>query len=164
MNISGQSENKPWLQGVVTHRYRVIFGDTDQMNVVYYANYLRFFERGRVAYLRNVGFSYTDFQNSDRQLPVVDVHAKYHRPAHYEDLLEVETWMSVLGKARITFNYRIFRLEAEGERTLLNEGATTHACIGLEGRPKRLPQGLVDHLTAYWSSAKSLEQREILEA
>jgi acyl-CoA thioester hydrolase len=164
MSILGQSENQPWLQGVVKHRYRVIFGDTDQMNVVYYANYLRFFERGRVAYLRNVGFSYTDFQNSERQLPVVDVQAKYHRPAHYEDLLEVETRMSVLGKARMAFSYFIYRIEADGSRIHLTQGSTTHACIGLEGRPKRLPQGLVDHLTAYWSNAKSLEQREILEA
>ena len=164
MSILRQSDHQPWLQGVVKHRYRVIFGDTDQMQVVYYANYLRFFERGRVAYLRNVGFSYTDFQNSDRQLPVVDVHVKYHRPALYEDLLEVETRLSVLGKARMAFNYRIYRIEADGSRTHLNEGSTTHACIGLQGRPKRLPQVLVDHLTAYWSNAKSLEQKEILEA
>ena len=51
-------------QAVVKHRYRVIFGDTDQMHVVYYANYLRFFERGRVAFLRHAGFSYADFQNN----------------------------------------------------------------------------------------------------
>ena len=164
MSVDSQSVSKPWLEGVVNHRYRVVFGDTDQMGVVYYANYLQFFERGRVAYLRNVGFSYTDFQKGDRQLPVVDAHVKYHQPARYEDLLEAETRMSVLGKARIGFEYKIYRLGAQNERVLLTTGTTTHACIDLDGKPKRLPSSMVDHLTGYWSDAKSLVQTEILEA
>ena len=164
MSSSGQLESKPWLNGVVSHRYRVVFGDTDQMGVVYYGNYLQFFERGRVAYLRNVGFSYTDFQNQGRQLPVVDAHVKYSQPARYEDLLEVQTRMCVLGKARIGFTYTIYRIGPQAERLLLTSGSTTHACIDLNGRPKRLPQSMVDHLTGYWSDAKTLVQTEILEA
>ena len=134
MSNAPQPDAKPWLNGVVSHRYRVVFGDTDQMGVVYYGNYLQFFERGRVAYLRNVGFSYSDFQKNGRQLPVVDAQVKYSQPARYEDLLEVETRMSVLGKARIGFEYTIYRLGPQQERLLLTSGSTTHACIDLEGR------------------------------
>ena len=164
MNDSERLSSKPWLEGVVRHRYRVVFGDTDQMAVVYYANYLKFFERGRVAYLRNAGFSYSDFQKSNRQLPVVDAKVKYHQPARYEDLLEVDTKMSKLGRARMVFEYSIVRLEETGERILLTTGETTHACIDMNGRPVRLPQPMVDHLTGYWSDAKALVQTENLEA
>lgn len=150
-------------QAVVKHRYRVIFGDTDQMHVVYYANYLRFFERGRVAFLRQAGFSYADFQENGWQLPVVDVQAKYRRPAKYEDLLEIETQMPLLGKVKLGFDYRVFRLDGETERTLLCEGQTTHVCMDDRGKPTRLPETLVAHLTDHWSNAKSLVQNEILE-
>ena len=158
-----QSALQPWLQGLVKHRYRVVFGDTDQMGVVYYANYLKYFERGRVAYLRNAGFSYGDFQENGWQLPVVDVQAKYHKPARYEDLLEVETVMPVMGRVKMVFEYRIYRLEGPDQRILLCSGSSSHACMDENGRPTRLPKALTAHLTEYWSSANALEQTEVLE-
>lgn len=160
---TSQSKEAPWLQGVVTHRYRVVFGDTDQMGVVYYANYLRYFERGRVAFLRNAGFSYNDFQANGWQLPVVDVQAKYVKPARYEDLLEVETQMPILGRVKMVFEYRVYKLCADGQRELLCKGTSSHACMDERGRPTRLPSPLMSHLTEYWSNAKSLMQTEVLE-
>jgi acyl-CoA thioester hydrolase len=119
------------------HEIRVIFGDTDQMGVVYYANYLRYFESARAAYWRDLGKSYKDLVEWGIALPVVEAHCDYKRPAHYEDLLVVETRVSELRGASLRFAYRVMR-GAE----LLAEGHTRHAVIGTDGRPKALPDAL----------------------
>lgn len=116
------------------HDIRVIFGDTDQMGVVYYANYLRYFEAARGAYWRALGKSYKDLEAWGIALPVVDAHCHYRSPAYYEDLLAVETRVSELRGASLRFAYRIFR----GEQ-LIAEGSTRHAVIGGDGRPRALP-------------------------
>ena len=72
------------------HQVRVIFGDTDQMGVVYYANYLRYFEASRAAYLRDFGKSHADLDAWGVALPVVEAHCRYRQPARYEDLLDIE--------------------------------------------------------------------------
>ena len=69
---------------------RVIFGDTDQMGVVYYGNYLRYFEGARAEYWRAQGKSYKDVEALGCALPVVEAHCRYRSPAHYEDLLAIE--------------------------------------------------------------------------
>ena len=119
------------------HEIRVIFGDTDQMGVVYYANYLRYFESARAAYWRGLGKSYQDLVAWGVALPVVEAHCNYKRPAYYEDLLVVETRVSELRGASLRFAYRVVR---GGE--LLAEGYTRHAVIGTDGRPKALPDAL----------------------
>jgi len=119
------------------HEIRVIFGDTDQMGVVYYANYLRYFEASRAAYLRSLGKSYKDIETWGIALPVVEAHCYYRRPAHYEDLLSVEVWVSELRGASLRFAYRIQRGDA-----LIADGDTRHAVIGTDGRPRPLPAAL----------------------
>ena len=119
------------------HEIRVIFGDTDQMGVVYYANYLRYFESARAAYWRALGKSYKDLEEWDVALPVVEAHCNYRRPAHYEDLLEIEVAVSELRAASLRFAYQVWRGD-----TLLAEGHTRHAVIGADGRPKALPDAL----------------------
>jgi acyl-CoA thioester hydrolase len=121
------------------HELRVIFGDTDQMGVVYYANYLRYFEGARAAYWRALGKSYKDLEAWGIALPVVEVHCHYRRPAHYEDLLGIDLWVSELRSASLRFSYEIRRT---GE--LLAEGATRHAVVGSDGRPRALPGELRD--------------------
>jgi len=116
------------------HEIRVIFGDTDQMGVVYYANYLRYFESARAAYWRDLGKSYKDLVEWDVALPVVEAHCNYKRPAFYEDLLLVDTAVTEVRGASLRFGYRVMR-GAE----LLAEGHTRHAVIGSDGRPKALP-------------------------
>ena len=83
------------------HEIRVIFGDTDQMGVVYYANYLRFFESARAAYWRSLGKSYKDLEAWGVALPVIEAHVVYKRPAHYEDLLIVDVAVSELRGASL---------------------------------------------------------------
>ena len=119
------------------HEIRVIFGDTDQMGVVYYANYLRYFESARAAYWRDLGKSYKDLVDWGVALPVVEAHCNYKRPAFYEDLLVVDTRVSELRGASLRFAYRVMR-----GTDILAEGYTRHAVVGTDGRPKALPEAL----------------------
>jgi acyl-CoA thioester hydrolase len=120
---------------------RVIFGDTDQMGIVYYANYLRFFEAGRGAYLRERGRSYREIEAQGYQMPVMEAHVKYLRPSRYEDVLIVTTWIDAVRGASMRFSYEI----ARGDEPVA-QGWTEHACLGKNGRPTRIPGDLRDLL------------------
>lgn len=119
------------------HEIRVIFGDTDQMGVVYYGNYMRYFESARAAYWRDLGKTYQDLVDWGVALPVVEAHCNYRRPAHYEDLLVVDVAISELRAASMRFHYRVLR----GDQ-LLADGHTRHAVVGTDGRPRALPAPL----------------------
>jgi acyl-CoA thioester hydrolase len=114
--------------------YRVIYGDTDQMGVVYYANYLALFERGRCEYMRERAFVYQDFEDAGYILPVVEAQCRYKAPAKFDDLLTIETRIDKTTRVTATFAYRILR-----DETILAEGSTIHACLTKEGRPVRWP-------------------------
>ncbi len=121
---------------------RVIYGDTDRMGVVYYANYLRFFEAGRNEFIRAKGLRYRDFEETHRlMLPVVEAAVQYRLPARYDDLLAVETSLTEVRRASARFAYRVVR----GEEVLAT-GHTVHACVDLEGHVQRMPRELVDRL------------------
>ena len=117
------------------HELRIIFGDTDQMGVVYYANYLRFFEASRAAYWRALGKSYKDLEAAEVALPVVEAHCKYRRPSYYEDVLAIEVEVTELRAASMIFSYRVRR----GDEVVA-DGYTRHAVIGPDGRPRALPE------------------------
>lgn len=119
------------------HEIRIIFGDTDQMGIVYYANYLRFFESARAAYWRDLGRSYKDLVEWGVAMPVVEAHCEYKRPAFYEDLLIVDVDVIEVRAASVRFGYRVMRGE-----DLLATGHTRHAIVGTDGRPRRLPDQL----------------------
>jgi acyl-CoA thioester hydrolase len=117
------------------YEYRVIFGDTDQMGVVYYANYLRMFEGARAEYWRSLGRSYKDLEAAQIAMPVVEAHCRYRRPAMYEDLLAVEIAVTEMRAASMRFGYVVRR---GGEK--LADGFTRHAMIGSNGIPVRIPE------------------------
>jgi len=121
----------------VIHQVRIIFGDTDQMGVVYYANYLRFFEASRAAYWRGLGRTHKDIDDWGVALPVVEAHCRYRKPAFYEDLLDVQVEITEVRGASLRFEYLVCR---DGE--LLAEGFTRHAVIDRNGRPRALPDAL----------------------
>jgi acyl-CoA thioester hydrolase len=125
----------------VKHEIRVIFGDTDQMGVVYYANYLRFFESARAAYWRSLGKSYKDLEAAQVALPVIEAHCNYKKPSYYEDLLEVDVTVGELRAASLRFVYAIRR-----GSDLVADGYTRHAVIGPSGRPRALPDEFRDLL------------------
>jgi acyl-CoA thioester hydrolase len=123
------------VDGTFDHEIRVIFGDTDQMGIVYYANYLRFFESARSGYWRALGRSYKDLEALGVAMPVVEAHCDYKRPSYYEDLLVIETRVSELRAASLRFWYRVRR-----DGVLLAEGYTRHAIIDGKGKPLRIPE------------------------
>ena len=120
------------------HEVRVIFGDTDQMGVVYYANYLRFFESARAAYWRSLGRSHKDLEQWGIALPVVESHCVYKKPARYEDLLHVDVEVGEVKMASLKFVYRV-----ERGAELVADGWTRHAVIdATSGRLRALPDAL----------------------
>jgi acyl-CoA thioester hydrolase len=136
---------------VVATELRVIYGDTDQMGVVYYANYLRFFEAGRTEFIRAKGLRYRDFEAAySLRLPVTEATVRYQAPARYDDLLRLETSLEEIRRASATFAYRLVREDG----LLLAAGRTVHACIDLDGKIRRLPAELVARL----SDGETLEQ------
>jgi acyl-CoA thioester hydrolase len=129
--------------------YRVIYGDTDKMGVVYYANYLRWFERGRSEFLRESGVPYGEIEARGIHFPVVEANCQYAKPAHYEDLIAIETRLDSVSRASLVFSYRILRT---GEDTPLATGFTKHACINGAGKVLRIPGDLVQMLqqASHW--------------
>ena len=129
---------------MVTTRLRVIYGDTDQMGVVYYANYLRYFEAGRNEFIRAKGLRYRDFEEAfGLRLPVAEASVSYKLPARYDDLLDVEVSLAEVRRASARFEYRLVR-----EGVLLATGHTVHACVDLAGKLQRLPPLLLERLAA----------------
>jgi acyl-CoA thioester hydrolase len=123
---------------------RVIYGDTDQMGVVYYANYLRYFEAARNEFIRAKGLRYPDLESQYRMmLPVTEASVHYRQPARYDDLLTVEIALAQTRRASARFEYRILR----GEELLVT-GHTLHACVDLDGRVQRLPADVLERLSA----------------
>lgn len=115
---------------------RVRYAETDKMGVVYYANYLVWFEVARAELLRSLGWSYREMEHAGVSLPVIESHCEYHRPAKYDDEIEVRTEGRMLSPVRMEFRYEVFRRE---DQTLSASGRTVHAAVNLEGRPCRLP-------------------------
>ena len=128
-----------------TTNYRVIYGDTDQMGVVYYANYLRWFERGRSEFLRQIGLPYANIEAAGFHFPVAEVTCRYAQSARYDDVVEIATALAELSRVYLLFEYKIFR---QAGRVLLATGSTKHACIDREGQVKRIPKILLDAVEA----------------
>ena len=115
---------------------RVRYQETDQMGFVYYSNYFVYFEMGRIEFLRNLGFSYSELEKENIFLAVIDAHCKYKAPARFDDLLVIKTWLSKMKYARVEFCYEIRR---EGEEKLIAEGSTVLACLDENRRPRTIP-------------------------
>ncbi len=115
---------------------RVRYAETDQMGYAYYGNYLAWFEVGRCEWLRSLGWSYREMETAGSELPVIEAHCEYRRPARYDDELEIRTRAMLLSPARLKFVYDVVR-RADGR--LNASGHTVHASTDLTGRPRRLP-------------------------
>ncbi|XXF80744.1 thioesterase family protein [Myxococcaceae bacterium GXIMD 01537] len=126
---------------MVEARLRVIYGDTDQMGVVYHANYFRYFEFSRIEFFRAHGHSYRDLERDGILLPVVEASAAYKAPARYDDMLVIRATLTEMRRVSLTFSYEIVR-EEEPSR-LLTTGRTVHASVGRDGKPVRMPDVLV---------------------
>jgi len=117
-------------------RLRVRYAETDQMGIVYYANYLVWFEVGRTDLLRLTGWSYREMEADGFALPVVEVHCDYRQSARYDDELEIVTTGAIVSPVRVKFEYQVVRV-ADG--ATLAGGHTMHASLDTKGKPRRLP-------------------------
>jgi len=127
---------------------RVYYEDTDHGGVVYYANYLKFMERARSEFLRTAGL---ELDAIDREFGVLfavtEAHIRYHAPALFNDVLVVESSMTKMRGARITFEQRIFR---KNKRKLLTDADIHLACIKRDGSVSRIPAPVCSSLKKYF--------------
>ncbi|HEY1924187.1 MAG TPA: thioesterase family protein [Candidatus Acidoferrum sp.] len=116
---------------------RVRYAETDQMGVVYHANYLIWFEVGRVELMRAMGFEYKSMETEDDcHIVVVEAHCRYEKPARYDQTLRVRTRIAEWRNRIVKFSYEIL---LDADESLLATGYTTHVICGRNGRPKSLP-------------------------
>ena len=120
---------------IVKTLHRVKFYDTDVMGVVHHSNYIRWFETGRVEFLRALGIDLNEMMSDGVLFPIVEIGAKFHAPAKFDDELEIETTGEALTKAKMKFNYAIRR---RGEEKILAEGTSTNVFTS-GGKICRLP-------------------------
>lgn len=132
---------------VVEARVRVRYAETDQMGVVYHANYLVWFEVGRVEFIRHMGLSYKQMETEENcMIAVVEANARYRSPARYDDELVVETRLTAVRSSVIRFSYKVLRVS---DGTLLCEGQTVHVVVDREMKKTRLPQNYAERFAQY---------------
>lgn len=126
------------------YKRRVTFYETDGMQVVHHANYLRFMEEARVEYFRAGGLELNDLMEEGIVFPIVEVSVKYHKPARYDDILVVKAYLRRLDRARFDFEYEIIN-EKTGD--LLITGHTVNTYTDRKtGRIVRLPKERLEKL------------------
>ena len=116
---------------------RVRYQETDGQRRVHHANYLNYFELGRVEMLRRAGISYKEFEDAGAMLVVTEMNIRYHNAAEFDDVLQLTTVITERRHVRIRHQYRLMR----GDE-LIVEGDSTIACVDHSGRPKKLPRSL----------------------
>ena len=117
---------------------RVRYAETDQMGVVYHANYLVWFEIGRTEFCRARGFAYREMEENDRAfLVVVESYCRYKAPAYYDDELIVRTHVTELRRRSVRFGYEVVRLSDD---TIIAEGETGHVVTDTNGRVISMPE------------------------
>jgi acyl-CoA thioester hydrolase len=125
----------------------VRYAETDMMGIVYHGSYLPWFEIGRTHLLKEYGIPYRQLEKDGFFLPVIEVQAKYHRPAVYDDTVTVITTLREKPGLRINLDYEIRR----GDELLVT-GKTSHAFIDREGRPTRPPASFAEKMNALFAS------------
>ena len=132
--------------------YHVNFYDTDAMEVVHHSNYIRWFEIGRVEFLREAGITLGELMDDGIVFPITDVSAKFLSRGRFDDVLVIETTPTALTKAKMAFDYRILR---KGEETVLVTGHTQNVFTSRDtGRIARLPEKYYAKLAAAMEAAK----------
>ena len=121
-------------------QYRVPYADTDQMGVVYYANYLEYFERGRTEMFRQIGMPYSLMEEKGIYLPVSEAHCKYVSSARYDDLLTFRTYVDEYSRVKVKLATEVLR----GDQLLVH-GYVVLACVNKDFRVSRLPEWMAEY-------------------
>ncbi|MEK6767733.1 MAG: thioesterase family protein [Gemmatimonadota bacterium] len=119
---------------------RVRYGEADRMGFAYHAHYLHWCDIGRTEHLRRHGVRYRDLEDRGFLLAVAEVSLRFLKPARYDDLVRVTSWVTEVGSRRVNFEYRMERAD---DGALLATAMTALVSIGPTGRPTRLPDDLL---------------------
>lgn len=139
-------------QGYAEARVRVRYAETDQMGVVYHANYLVWFEVGRVEFIRQIGLDYKSMEQEEGALiAVIEVKARYKAPARYDDELAVRTHLAGVRGGIVRFGYKVVRLEDE---VVLCEGETVHMVVGRDMKRRPMPARYAELFARVMGEAK----------
>ncbi|MBR0284692.1 MAG: acyl-CoA thioesterase [Selenomonadaceae bacterium] len=142
----------------IVAEYRVNFFDTDAMKVVHHANYIRWFEIGRVEYLRNLGITLDDMMADGFVFPITEVKAKYVSPGYFDDVLCIETRATALTKVKMAFDYRVYR---KSDGTTLVTGHTQNVFTSREsGQIVRLPAKYHERLQKAMEQERAEKKQE----
>ncbi|PKN69230.1 MAG: acyl-CoA thioesterase [Deltaproteobacteria bacterium HGW-Deltaproteobacteria-12] len=122
------------VAGLVWHRCecRTLYADTDRSQIVYHANYLRYFEFGRTSLMRNVAYSYKEIELSGYVYPIIDLGINFYQPLYYDDLMHIHTRPSHLERVRLQFDYVITHAE---KGNIICKGFTKHCALNMAGNP-----------------------------
>jgi len=127
--------------------FRVLYGHTDKMGVVYYGTYPLFYEWGRTEMIRSLGLTYRELEDSGTLMPVKNMKIQYHTSARYDDLLTLKVTLREMPSVRMTFYYEIYNEQGE----LMNEAETTLVFVNsVSFRPCRPPKCLLERLAPYF--------------
>jgi acyl-CoA thioester hydrolase len=130
-------------EGLVWHRclHRILYADTDRSQVVYHANYMRYFEFGRASLMRDTAYPYREIEESGYVYPIIEVGAAYYSPLHYDDAIAIHTRPGLLEQVRLRFEYVIINEETHEIACI---GFTRHCAVNASGNPVK-----VDSKTAH---------------
>ncbi len=143
--------------GYAETRVRVRYAETDQMGVVYHANYLIWFEVGRVEFIRQMGLDYRSMEQEEGALiAVVEARARYKAPARYDDELIVRTHLAGVRGGIVRFTYAVLRA---GDEAVLCEGETTHLVVGRDMKRRPMPARYAARFAAVLEAARHREER-----
>ena len=130
--VQHDAEGRP----VVEARFRVRYHETDAMGIVHHAAYITWFEEGRSAFTRAIGYPYAEMEADGILLAVAEVAARYHRPARYDEEVIVATSLAEFPSRGMTFTYEVRRA---ADHTLLVTGRTRHISLDAQGKTKQIP-------------------------
>ena len=134
---------------VTETKIRVYYQDTDQMGVVYYGNYARYYEIGRTEMIRDLGFTYKQMEEMNIMLPARSLKINFLKPAHYDDLLTIRTIIDTLPKVKFPIKTEIYNEEGE----LINSGETVLVFYNsVTNKPFAAPKFFIDELTRLFNN------------
>lgn len=139
---------------MVTREIQVRYQETDQMGVVYHANYLVWFEIGRTAFIEELGFKYHEMEESGIVSPVVDATIHYKQPVRYGQVAKVKTWVEEYDGIKVIYRYEV--LDQAGNQAVT--GSTKHVCVKKDSfRPISIRRNLPDWHQAYLSAMEEVK-------
>ncbi len=123
------------------NKIHVRYAETDKMGVVYYANYLVWFEVARTAFLKAIGIDYKKVEQKGIAFAVIDARCQYLLPSFFDDEINIQTKITKLKRLKIEFEYKLYRNDA-----LVATGSTVLGCVNMEGKPRAMPANVYKKL------------------